>query len=88
MNVSADISFEKDLRSLKDGKLLTKVFDSIKELSAAKSLKELAAVKKLKGSNNYYRIRIGNYRLGFDCQGDEIVLYRFLHRKEIYKYFP
>jgi mRNA interferase RelE/StbE len=88
MNVLVDISFEKDLRKLKNDKLLIRVFDILKELQAAGDLKDLKSVKKLKGSNTFYRMRIGDYRIGFSCQNEEIVLYRFLHRKEIYKYFP
>jgi mRNA interferase RelE/StbE len=88
MNVLVDISFEKDLRKLKDDKLLMKVFDMVNEMRAADAFTEIKSVKKLKGSNSYYRVRIGDYRMGFGYQREEIVLYRFLHRKEIYKYFP
>jgi mRNA interferase RelE/StbE len=88
MNVLVDISFEKDLRKLKDDKLLLKLFEILKQLRAATALKEIKSVKKLKGNNSYYRMRIGDYRLGFSCHNEDIVLYRFLHRKEIYKYFP
>jgi mRNA interferase RelE/StbE len=32
-----------------------------------------------------YRFRIGDYRVIFDLQGDEIVLLRVGHRREIYR---
>ncbi|MEW6403814.1 MAG: type II toxin-antitoxin system RelE/ParE family toxin [Chloroflexota bacterium] len=32
-----------------------------------------------------YRFRIGDYRIIFDIEGDEIVVLRVGHRKEIYK---
>ena len=32
-----------------------------------------------------YRFRIGNYRIIFDIEGDEIVILRVGHRREIYK---
>ncbi len=32
-----------------------------------------------------YRFRIGDYRVVFDVEGDEIVVLRVGHRKEIYK---
>ncbi len=32
-----------------------------------------------------YRFRIGDYRVVFDLAGDEIVILRVGHRKEIYK---
>ncbi|MGA1264796.1 MAG: type II toxin-antitoxin system RelE family toxin, partial [Prochlorothrix sp.] len=49
---------------------------------------------KLKGYDTYYRIRVGDYRIGLEVlhQSDsgnlEIVFVRVLHRKEIYRYFP
>jgi mRNA interferase RelE/StbE len=32
-----------------------------------------------------YRFRIGDYRVIFDIEGDEIVVLRVGHRKEIYR---
>ncbi len=42
----------------------------------------------MKGSRNYYRIRIGDYRAGIIVEGLTVEFIRFLHRKDIYKYFP
>ncbi len=36
----------------------------------------------------YYRIRVGDYRIGVEVVGDEILFVRILHRKDIYRYFP
>lgn len=44
--------------------------------------------KKMQGYTSYYRIRIGEYRLGFSVDKDQVRLIRFLHRKDIYKFFP
>jgi mRNA-degrading endonuclease RelE of RelBE toxin-antitoxin system len=36
-----------------------------------------------------YRIRLGDFRIGLEHVADnEIILIRFLHRKEIYKRWP
>lgn len=32
-----------------------------------------------------YRFRIGDYRVVFDLEGDQIVILRVGHRREIYK---
>ncbi|MCK4386763.1 MAG: type II toxin-antitoxin system RelE/ParE family toxin [Candidatus Pacebacteria bacterium] len=45
-------------------------------------------VKPIKGFKYYYRIRIGNYRLGFKKEGSEVIFMRIKHRKDIYTYFP
>jgi mRNA-degrading endonuclease RelE of RelBE toxin-antitoxin system len=45
-------------------------------------------IKALIGSGNRYRIRIGDYRVGIEINGDTLELFRVLHRKEFYRYFP
>ncbi len=40
------------------------------------------------GYDEYYRIRIGDYRLGIKVKKDSIEMLRCLHRKDIYKKFP
>ena len=54
----------------------------------ARNLQEVEDIKKLKGSDRYYRIRIGDYRIGLSVEGSIVLFVRFLHRKDIYKYFP
>lgn len=44
--------------------------------------------KKLKGSQSYYRIRIGEYRVGLKMERDTLIFVRFLSRKEVYWFFP
>lgn len=52
------------------------------------SIHEHEHLRKLSGYENFYRIRIGSYRIGIELRGDTIVFYRVLHRKDIYSYFP
>ena len=44
-------------------------------------------VKKLKGSDDFWRIRIGNYRIVYEINDDEeiVIILRIKHRKEAYK---
>jgi mRNA interferase RelE/StbE len=88
MNVEFRKSFEKDLGRLRDENLLVKIQAVIEELETAESLSNISNVKKLKADGNYYRIRVGSYRMG--CIADEgtITFIRILHRKEMYRYFP
>jgi len=44
--------------------------------------------KSINGFNNYYRIRIGNYRVGFKTENQTIIFMLVRHRKDIYRYFP
>ena len=48
----------------------------------------LANCKKLTGHKTAYRIRMGQYRIGFYYEHETIELVRILHRKEIYRFFP
>ncbi|MDD5034146.1 MAG: hypothetical protein PHE55_05255 [Methylococcaceae bacterium] len=88
MKVSFEAKFAKDLRNIKDGKLLIKIKELIIECKEANSLTEIKNVQKLQGYDAFYRIRIGDYRVGLEALGSELVFARCLHRKDIYKYFP
>lgn len=52
------------------------------------SLDGIAGLKRLRGSSGAYRIWVGDYRVGFFCDGQKITFARALHRKEIYRFFP
>lgn len=89
MKIFIDKSFAKDVDKITDKKLLRNLKKLITKLESSDSLTELPNVKKIKGYDSFYRIRIGNYRLGLEkIGGNEICLTRLLHRKDIYKYFP
>ena len=48
----------------------------------------LSNLKKMKGHKSAYRIRIGNYRVGFIYENQTVIFLGLLNRKDIYKYFP
>ncbi len=46
-------------------------------------------IKKIRGYEHYYRIRIGDYRIGFKIENKNIIIfYRVKTRSAIYKLFP
>lgn len=57
------------------------------DFSSLLNKKELD-VKSIKGFKEYYRIRLGDYRIGFKKENDCVVFMRVKHRKDIYKLFP
>jgi mRNA interferase RelE/StbE len=81
-------SFAKDLKGVKDRGLLKRVREIIEALEKADSLADISNLKKLKGGGNYFRLRIGDYRIGIALEADTVVFVRLLNRKDIYKYFP
>ncbi|HAO49122.1 MAG TPA: hypothetical protein DCR35_07360 [Runella sp.] len=43
----------------------------------------------MQGFQSFYRIRMGDYRVGFELTDPTtILLIMVAHRKEIYRYFP
>ncbi len=88
MEIRFEASFEKDLKKVRDKKLLKQVREVIEEVKQAEGLRDINDLKKLKGYETFYRIRIGDYRIGIDLIGNRVIFTRMLHRKEIYKYFP
>lgn len=88
MNVRFRKSFLKDIKGLSGKALKHRVKAAITEVEAAGSLQDVSNVKKLKGSQNYFRLRIGNYRIALICEGQNVTFVRCLHRREIYRFLP
>ncbi len=81
--------FLKDLKKPKKQPIYQQVYNlAFDTLPNVSSLQDLSNVKALVGSTNRYRIRIGDYRVGIEINGDTLELFRVLHRKEFYRYFP
>lgn len=93
-------SFFKDLKRIKDRKLLSKVEKVTNEVNKnVKDIENLDEIsikiknsKKLKNADNSYRIKVDDYRIGAEVDEVENKSFfsfkRFLHRKDIYKKFP
>jgi mRNA interferase RelE/StbE len=77
----------KDLQALEPD-YRPRVEKAIREIERAASLRELSQLKKLQGRSGFFRIRVGDYRLGLAVVSGETTLVRCLHRKEFYRHFP
>ena len=88
MIVKIDKAFEKDTDKIKDKRILVKIVDVIEKVREADDIISIKNIKKLKGSNKFYRIRIGDFRIGIIIDNDIVEFIRCLDRKDIYKYFP
>ena len=82
-------SFIKDLQALRgvpeERRIRKLVFDEIQSVTA---LEQLPGLKRLQGYRNAYRLRVGEYRIGFFFDGQRIIFARALNRKDIYRFFP
>jgi len=89
MIIEFDKSFEKSLEKIKNKSLYQKIEKAIIECENARNLAELSNIKKLTGYKYYYRLRIGEYRLGVEKISDDTLRFIIIaHRKDIYKLFP
>ena len=88
MQVITTRQFEKDAEKELNKKLRLQLADILEQLQRTDHLMEIPNLKKMKGYKNAYRIRLGEYRIGFLFENNTIKLSRVMHRKEIYRYFP
>ena len=89
MIIEFDKSFLKSLETLNNKSLLPKIENIIEVAETSSSISELPSVKKLSGYKTYYRLRIGDYRLGFEKINESTIRFILVsHRKDIYKKFP
>lgn len=88
MEIRYKKQFLKDLSKLPSSyrsKIEELVFEKIPNDSGDEIMKQ---VSKLKGKDNFYKIRVGDYRIGVFIEHDFLEFKRVLHRKDIYRYFP
>ncbi len=88
MHVTTTRHFEKDVMKQLSKSLQLQLADIIDQLQDVQSLSEIPNLKKLKGYKTAYRIKLGDYRIGFLIEDNIIRLSRVMHRREIYRYFP
>jgi mRNA interferase RelE/StbE len=81
--------FLKDLAALPKSKREIVEYFAFKLLEEVDSFNEIKNLRKLQGHDNAYRVRFGDYRLGFIIlESGEICLERVMHRGHFYKQFP
>jgi mRNA interferase RelE/StbE len=88
MEVLFTNAFKKSIEKIRDKKLAEKVEAVILKVKQAGQLDEIENLKKLSGFKKYYRIRIGDFRIGIIYENNSITFAVFANRKDIYKYFP
>jgi mRNA interferase RelE/StbE len=89
MKVEFDKSFGKSLEKIRNKSLFPRIEKLILDCEKAKSLTELRNIKKLTGFKNYYRFRMGEYRIGFERTDSNTLRFIIITgRKDIYKLFP
>ena len=88
MNIEIKKSFSNDIGKIRNKKIIKSILDTIENIQEANTTREIKNNKKLEGSKKHYRIRIGDYRMGLLIEDNTVFIVRFLHRKDIYRFFP
>jgi mRNA interferase RelE/StbE len=81
-------SFVRDVKKIKSQKVLDHVRLAIEGVEAAQNLASISDLKKLAGTGSFYRIRIGDFRIGVSIAKGTVDFVRCLHRGDIYRNFP
>ena len=81
-------SFTRDLKKIKDREILRRVQEAVEEVEASEDLRGIGNLKKMSGTTSFYRIRIGDYRIGLAVEGDTVEFVRCLARRDLYRFFP
>ena len=89
MKIIFDQSFSKSLNKLNDKEIKGKIEQVIIEVESADTLIHITNLKKMQGFKVFYRIRVGDYRIGIELENPSTLRFIIvLHRKDIYKKFP
>jgi mRNA interferase RelE/StbE len=88
MKVEYLSKFSKDIDKIALQATKTAILNVINEVRQANRIGDIKNVKKLVGYKTAYRIRVGEYRIGFFYENDTVIFARIASRKDIYNLFP
>ncbi len=66
-------SFLRDVKGIKDKTAISKIKAVIETVERANTFDEILHLKKMRGSRGYFRIRVGDFRIGIKLEGETIV---------------
>lgn len=89
MNVEFSNSFDKQTSRISDKILLKRLGSIIKKVIECDSLSKIPNIKPITGYPGFYRIRLGDYRIGITLE-EEVVWFHFFGKRDesTYKKFP
>lgn len=88
MQVEFLSKFSKDIDQISHKSVKTNLAKLIRLMESESGLNNIPNLKKLAGHKSAYRVRIGDYRVGFFYESRKVIFARIVHRKDIYKVFP
>ena len=88
MKVDFKKSFLKEVKKLRSKSLKDDIVSAIIQVESAENIIQIKNLKKLSGYDIYYRIRVGDYRIGIKIEKEIVYFVVVEHRKDVYKNFP
>lgn len=89
MNTEFRKSFIRDLKkNAANKKLIHRVREVILQVEESEDIYRIQNLKKLAAEGDFYRIRVGDYRIGPVIENNSARFVRLLDRKDMYRYFP
>ncbi len=88
MRVVFKKSFLKEVKKIRNKHLKDLIEECILQVEGAANLSAIKNLKKLTGYDIYYRVRVGDYRVGLKIENDLVFFVTIEHRKDIYRKFP
>jgi len=79
-------SFARDLKRIKNQEIRDRVRTAVNQVETATDLQGIGDLKKLGGAEGFYRIRIGDYRIGICLEGETVEFMRCLPRRDLYRF--
>ena len=90
MNVNPTKSFLNDLKKITNPMAKAEIEQALLAVKKVLTIKDIPKLRKMRGYKKgiYYRIRVGDYRIGVTIENSVVTLYAVGLRKDIYRYFP
>ena len=89
MIVIPSSSFCDDFERIRNKNIIQRALHAFEKLEAANSLRELPNIKSMKGYPGFYRLRFGDFRIGFRLVDENTIrLLAIEHRSVFYRDFP
>jgi mRNA interferase RelE/StbE len=88
MQVEFLSKFSKDIDHISVKSVKANLSKLIQLMESEENLNNIPHLKKLAGHKSAYRVRLGDYRVGFFYENHKVIFARVIHRKDIYKVFP
>ena len=88
MNTFYKPLFKRHIKKITDKSLKEEIKQAIRSVEEANDMRDIPELKKLKGYKIFYRIKVGDYRIGVTIENNLVTFVVFMPRKDIYKSFP